>query len=316
MSAYPNTLWCYARLTRTTLIICLAVLVCAFVVGARLWLTEASTRSGATANAEAASAEVEASKTQGQNPRIDPSASTSDTEDRIRRSLIPLHLRPALTALGDRIEKPGKERLTIRGTLKRMNDERAVPFVAIYQQPSRLRVEEARGANPRITTFDGSLEDGVSRNINAEEEILIEMLIYDSAEGFFNTQMDRAATRFLGTHFRTDDGTTPDYAGPYYDIYQVTDQVKSGGVARLQSKLYLFNSDTHLLELIRYTSERNGMETQVEVQLGDWQKSQDQQIPRRIVRLENGEPVLTLTMTQVVVAGAGTDNSIFSRTQN
>src|SRR5712692_9608740 len=56
-----------------------------------------------------------------QDPRA---ATNAKPDDYVRMSRLPSQLRWSLKALGDRIQKPGKERLTLAGTLQ---DANAVP---------------------------------------------------------------------------------------------------------------------------------------------------------------------------------------------
>jgi len=90
--------------------------------------------------------------------------------------------------------------------------------------------------------------------------------------------------------FRTDDGSSTDYNGPYFDIYKIADQIKTSGQER-PAKLYYFNSDTLLLERVTYVINRDGAEVSVETKLGDWRSEDGQKVARRIERLENGKPV-------------------------
>ena len=114
------------------------------------------------------------------------------------------------------------------------------------------------------------------------------------------------ATRFLGSRFRLDDGSSVDYSGPYYDVYKVADQVKTSPDEREQLKLYYFNSETLLLERVTYELTRNGSTVKVEERLGDWTREQGQQVARRIERFENGESVFVLTIGAAHLSAART----------
>jgi hypothetical protein len=118
--------------------------------------------------------------------------------------------------------------------------------------------------------------DGNAYSQEAEQD-LMETLVYGSAEHFFDTQMGGMATRFLGSRFRLDDGSSADYSGPYYDVYKVADQIKTSPDEREQLKLYYFNSETLLLERVTYEINRNGSTVKVEERLGDWTKEQGQE---------------------------------------
>ena len=76
----------------------------------------------------------------------------------------------------------------------------------------------------------------------------------------------------------------------------MAEQIKTSAAQREQPKLYYFNSETLLLERVRYEINRNGSAVKVEERLGDWVKEKGHQVARRIERLENGESVFVLTV--------------------
>jgi hypothetical protein len=213
-------------------------------------------------------------------------------------------LREALRVLGDRLEKPGKERLTLTGTLSRANDEQ-LPVRLILEYPDKLRLEEPDG----VTVYDGQELRSSKRNLGKKDEDEIESLLSDSAEHFFVGQTQGLATRFLGSRFRTDDGTTPGYRGPFFDLYQVYDRVALRKASSHQPKLYYLNSDSLLVERVRYESADT--KARVEVQLTEWQKVGGQFMPGRVVKLENGVTVLSLSVASATV-GPRVDDSIFT----
>jgi hypothetical protein len=140
---------------------------------------------------------------------------------------------------------------------------------------------------------------------------LIETLTYDSAEHFFAAQMQGNAMRFLGSRFRTDDGSSPDYNGPYFDIYKIADQIKPSAQER-PAKLYYFNSDTFLLERVTYVINRDGSQVNVETSLSDWRAIEGQQVARRIERFENGKSVFVLTIRSAAL-GQRAEDGLFAQ---
>jgi hypothetical protein len=213
-------------------------------------------------------------------------------------------LRYASEALGDRLEKPGKERLILTGHLRRAtkrNENR--PTRMILEFPDRLRLEEQDG----VTVYNN--DDFVSSNgaLKKNEQDEIESLLFDFVDHFFAAQMQGAATRFLGSRFRLDDGANPQYTGPYYELYQVTDRITVNKEVREQQKLYFFNSDTLLLERVRYQIERDSNPVEVEVLISGWRKVDGQQIPGAITRIEGSAPVLALSITSAAVGGKQID---------
>jgi hypothetical protein len=220
--------------------------------------------------------------------------------DRVRAGTLWPQLRGYLKALGGRLEELGKERLTFAGTLDRAG-EQSVAFVAISEFPDRLRLTTQSAAQTRTISFDKQAPIVVGDTLSVADQNLIESLVNDAAEHFFDAQAQGAPTRHLGNRFRADDGSTENYTGPYHDIFSMQDTV-TGPATREQTKLYYFNSETHLLERVTYQISRNGETVEVETRFSDWQKVQDQQVAHRIVRLEKGQPVISLTITSATIA--------------
>src|SRR5215213_5286196 len=110
---------------------------------------------------------------------------TIDETPYVQRSSLLPGLRDALKAAGDRMDKPGKERLVRAGTLTRGSELQASPVSLALEFPDRLRVEEQTGAQSRVITFDGqsaTLNGGEA--LSGADEDLVETLVYDSAEHF------------------------------------------------------------------------------------------------------------------------------------
>lgn len=226
----------------------------------------------------------------------------------VRRGQLSSRLAMNLGALGNRLEKPGKERLTLIGTLRTATAETR-EFAVTQEYPDRLRLVVG-GPQSRSIVFDGEQASALLTPITADELDLIETLAYDNAEHFFAAQMQGKAMRFLGARFRTDDGSTPDYDGPYFDIYKIADQIKASGQERA-AKLYYFNSDTLLLERVAYVANRDGSEINVETKLSDWRVVDGQQVAHRIERVENGQSVFVLNIRSAGL-GQRAEDGIFA----
>jgi len=233
-----------------------------------------------------------------------------DANSRVRRALIRTRLRDALSALGDRLEKPGKERLIMVGTLRRQNSSQATPFRLFMELPHQMRLEEP-GARPRVIGFDGNNGWASDAALSDADRDTIETLVFDSVDHFFLGQMQGFATRDLGSRFRLDDGATANYTGPFYDIYQVADHVKIGDTDRNQFKLFYFNSDTKLFERVCYQISDESKTTDVEIHLGWLRKGDGQPLPVSIERLENKQSVLTLSIASAI-AGPRLADRIFN----
>jgi len=221
----------------------------------------------------------------------------------VRRAQLSPRLAMNLNVLGNRLEKPGQERLALVGTWRVAGAVQPREFAATLEFPDKLRLNVG-GPENRVITFDGQQTKGTADDLD-----LVETLAYDSAEHFFAAQMQGNAMRFLGSRFRTDDGSTPDYDGPYFDIYKIADHIKTSEQERA-AKLYYFNSETLLLERVTYAINRGGSEINVETKLSDWRVVDGQQVARRIERLENGKSVFVLTIRSAGL-GRRADDGIF-----
>jgi len=243
-------------------------------------------------------------ETQQNRPRVN-----RDREQAyVRRGLLSPRLVRNLNPLGNRLEKKGKERLTITGELHESGDAQARELAATLEFPDKLRLTLPQN---RVLTFDPQQIKGGQLTAAADELDLIETLVYDSAEHFFASQMQGNAMRFLGARFRTDDGSIPDYDGPYFDVYKIADQIETSGQERA-AKLYYFNSDTLLLERVTYVINRDGFEVNVETKLSDWRGAEGERVARRIERFENGKSVFVLTIRSTRL-GRRADDGIFGQ---
>lgn len=230
-------------------------------------------------------------------------------EEYVRRGGFGAHLRAALGVLGDRLERPGKERLALTGTLRRAGESAGTSFALIREFSGRLRLEEQAGAVRRVVIHPGKADDGTNRSRREADEI--ETLAFDTAEHFFTTVARGAAMRRLGDRFRLD-SSSPE--SPSYDLYEITEDVDAGSGTRQQTKVYGLNSETMLLELVRYETERDGSPLKVEVRLGDWRRLGGQMVPHRIERLENGRVMLAVEVLTVAVSPRAADGAFDAAT--
>jgi hypothetical protein len=213
-------------------------------------------------------------------------------------------LRDAVRALGDRVEKPGKERLILTGQMSRASrGSNKLDVRLILEFPNKLRLEE----QDRVTTYDGIALGSSASAMGKAEEDDIESLLFDSAEQFFIGQMQRQGTRELGSGFRAENTGIGNGGVTFYDIYQMVEQRSLKKDVRHQSKFYYFNSATMLLEKVSYQIERDGKPAKVEVRISGWKKVDGQQVPGKIARLVNGAPILELDITSAALGPASPD---------
>jgi len=229
-----------------------------------------------------------------------PIPSVTSSPDRVRAGALWPQLRWYFKAFGDRLERPGRERVTLAGMIDRVG-EQPWEFTAVAEFPDRLRLTMMSGFPGRTIVYDGQAARVIDGSLTNADKDLIESMVNDTAEHFFSSQIQGAPTRHLGNRFREDDGSTANYEGPFHDIFSLLDRVRMGPETRSQTKLYYFNSINHLLEKVHYQISRNGALVDVETRISHWHRIQDQQVPRRIARLENGQPVISLTITSATL---------------
>lgn len=215
----------------------------------------------------------------------------------VRKAAIWPKLRETLSILGDRLEKPGNERLVMTGSIKRESVSR--PFKLVTEFPEKARLEEQIGPQRQVTIFNGRELSKSDGNIGNSDQDLIELLVFDSIEHFFIGQMQGLSTRTLGERFRLDDGTSETYDSGFYDIYLVDEPTELNQTAAAKTKLYYFNSDSLLLEMIKYQLDRGGNSISVEVQLKDWRTVVGQSIPHSITQMHDGINVLELKIDSI-----------------
>lgn len=225
------------------------------------------------------------------------------TDEYVHRAELWPHLRSAMRLMGDRLERPGKERLVMEGTLQRGGEASSIPLRLIREFPGRLRVEEQEGTQRNVTVFESRFAQAGEHS--RREADLIETLLFDTAEHFFTAHAKGAATRHLGNRFRLE----ADNSDAAYDVFEVVESVSIGANARRQTRTYYLNSDTQLLELVRYELERDGLPLRVEVRLGDWRRVQGQMMPHHVERRENEVVMFSLDINSITVSPRAQDNA-------
>ena len=228
---------------------------------------------------------------------------------------VPFGAGRVLEIMGDRLQVVGKERLDLLGVLTRAGQSAAAVHI-LWEFPGKVRLEKRLGDEPdpdkdELLVYDGAGSLRKKRGTaSLSDEDLIEMLVYDSVEGFFIGQLEGFATRFLGSRYHRVDAEG-NAVGPDYDLYEVINEVRVLRRPLRQRKLYYFNSDTALLEKVRYRleAERGRGEVKVTVEVSEWGEVYGQLIPGKIVRFEDGVEVVKLEIREAGIGAAAEDGS-------
>jgi hypothetical protein len=205
-----------------------------------------------------------------------------------------------LSALGNRLQTPGKEQFSLIGQYT--DQSGTVSAQVVWQAPGNLTFTRSGNATP----FTYSTTSGVANAaaLAASDLDILESLLDDRPETFLYELAAGRINRLLGGRFRTDDGKTPNYSGPWYDVYQISAPVEATGGTVTRQKQFCFDSQTRLLALAIYTITKGGTTTVVSTEYSNWSIQNGQAVPGQILRRENGTVVFTFHVTGAAVSAA------------
>jgi hypothetical protein len=191
-----------------------------------------------------------------------------------------------VTALGDRI-KSDRKAITVYSGQYIDDVGNGASVRMMHQLPDTISIEKQN----TVFSFDGNNTRGVvSRK---KDEALLEVFVMDSVEGMFASMLQGAAVRYLGGGFRPDPRLPPDYDGPRYDIYEVTDTVRLRSDRITRTKLYYFDSTTGLLHSTRYYDHTVRPALWVETHYSLWGNLDGAVYPIRVDHFVNGKRQFT-----------------------
>jgi hypothetical protein len=213
---------------------------------------------------------------------------------------IPSELKPYAVALGQRLLKPGRERILATGNISYHSDtlQRTERVRILWQYPLKIRLDQ--GGHPlfydRNHPVPGVLEDPQTGKA-------IQMLLEDSVEGLFAMQKDRISRRYLGSGFTLEDAGVSD---PAMDIVIVSYPDVFRHAQSIQ-KSYWFDSRTKLLGVVMYTSS-TGVWTHIVIT--DWRDVAGEKIPFRLERWENNKLAIELSLESATISAAARDGEL------
>ena len=228
--------------------------------------------------------------------------------DYIGRSGFPNIVRIQLDRLGDRLVKAGRERTVLQGTFVDAAGAQS-PAQLVYQLPNRFRFQTTGPLN-RIVVFDGETPRSTRAQIDSAEEDLLESLLADSPEGFFDDLRAGSALRLLGRRFRPGTAIAPDYRGPSFDIYELARTVRTRRDRRNRVKRFYFDSASALLLRVRYADASRAPQVTVETRFSQWRDFAGNPLPGQVERWENGKLVFTFRLASADLLPRG-DEGIF-----
>lgn len=242
-------------------------------------------------------------------------STSKEKAEYLRRSTLKPRLAWGLRDFGDRFEKPGNERVSIVGAFQAASDPAVLLVTVINEFPQRARLIFEDGGRRQTIVFNHGEVKTTTPPTDVQQSLL-EAVANDSVEHFFWTQIQGQATSSLGDKYRLDEGSSPTYDGPYYDVYQLMDESNLNSESQPVPKFFYFNASTHLLERVVYQRFSEDASKRVEVLFKDWRKQNGQSVPFRIERFENGQRVFVFTVQSVGFGPRVSEDTFSSVTGN
>jgi hypothetical protein len=194
----------------------------------------------------------------------------------------------------------GKERTILAGSFTDATGSHQAQVT--WQAPGWIRFDRT---NQPSLVYDDVVGLQNASSISASDADILESLFDDSPQSFLYGFRQGKAYRLLGTRFRTDDGKTPNYQGPWYDVYAVLGPALAKPGHPPTEKFYYFDSVTGLLWKTVYVL--SGSVT-LSTEYNNWTRATSgDPFPGQIVRKENGSAVFTFTVTAASVTPQAND---------
>jgi hypothetical protein len=214
-------------------------------------------------------------------------------------------VRQIVSALGERVQKQGNERVVMTGTLNRAGVVSTVQV--IREMPGFLRVDE-QGGKGRSLVFDINSLRGATV-IDDDDEGLAESLQNDTAEAFLGSFGPGASVRRLGDRFKVKDEMG---FGAEVDIYEVVSSVGVKRAKQVVTKRFMFDSSTGLLRRVVYGAQQSGRAVTVQTVLSDYSSAGGYMLPGKIARVVDGKESFVFTRNTAAIQAAGKDNAFIS----
>ena len=208
-----------------------------------------------------------------------PVLATPPDEPSVLLSQTPSELKPYAIALGQRLQKPGKERIAVEGAVTYFGEDppRTEAVRITWQFPLKIRLDQ----NGSRLAFDRN--NPVQTMPAAQKAVdTIQTLLEDSVEGFFALQKDRISRRYLGSGFKLEGAKESD---PGMDVVLMSFPDNFRG-KEPTLKSYWFDSSTKLLGVVAYTSSSGAV---THVVIDDWRDVAGEKFPFRIERWEDNK---------------------------
>jgi len=240
----------------------------------------------------AAMAQTAAPTAPGSFPSTGPSVSTG----LIDPTVLPPILAALEQQLGGRMTTAANAQVSLSGTVTDAAGSRMATI--LVQAPGQFSYRDGKGA---AITFDGSAFQASSGQSVTASQAIVESLLADLPDTILLQALNGGGVRVVGSHFRTDNGKTPNYTGPYWTLIEFAPVTRAGLAwgQPLQQELFLaIDEKTRLPAEVRRAVRTGSNAVEVtQTQFGNWTQQNGQWFPGSIVRLENGKQTLSFAVS-------------------
>jgi hypothetical protein len=142
--------------------------------------------------------------------------------------------------------------------------------------------------------------------IGKQDEDLVNSFAFDWIDHYLLEQSQGTATRVLGPARLPD----PTAATPtVWNVVAVADTAQVQGRAAQMIKEYGFSFISRRLESVSYSLSLQGAILAVQTRFSDWQSVQQQWVPGKITRLENGIPTFSFVLGSATFGPTAADGA-------
>jgi hypothetical protein len=208
---------------------------------------------------------------------------------------LPGEFAASLKKMGDRLTKAENAATTITGSLTDSSGTRPVHITV--QAPGYLRFQDDKTS--QVIAYDGAAwhKSGKGENDARIQESLMAHL----PDAILLQMAGGGGFRRIGARFRTDNGKTPGYQGPYMTLYVYA---PPAGQPLQQPCFVLLDEATWFINQVRVPLNSPGAARQFAItKFNKWFEQSGQWYPGEVVRLENGSQVLKLSVDGATVGG-------------
>jgi hypothetical protein len=237
----------------------------------------------------------------------------------IQPGVLPTQLERALVLTGSRMMSANTAQVTYIGTITDAQGPRTAqvtiqaPGYLLYQETQGHAVAFNGGGLQSVTGSLGAAGSSTSATpstpLSSSDEAIAESLLANFPDMVCLQVAAGGSYRRIGSHFRTDNGKTANYTGPYWTILAFTPSSRSGLVlgSALQQDLFIaIDEQTGFISEVRVVVNTGPKQQQItQTQFSNWTQQAGQWYPGSIVRLESGQQTLSFQVQSVAVGAAG-----------